>query len=92
MTREEFVGELIEQAKPNWDRFWSLLPDEERLRLSGIESVLAAIGRELRQRFWQLAAESLEALAAELEGMCQCGHRRERRKDTVHVDVLGERV
>lgn len=92
MTREEFVGELIEQAKSSWTAYWAALPDEERLRLSGIEGELAAIGRELQQRLWRLVGASMESLAERLAGECGCGQRRERRKDSVTVDVLGERV
>jgi hypothetical protein len=92
MTRAAFVDELTEQAKQHWDGYWTRLPDEERLRLSGIESELAAICRELHERLWRLASASMEAMAEELAGRCNCGHRRERRKDSVHVDVLGRRV
>ena len=92
MTRDEFVGELIGQAKRSWEAYWAALPDEQRLRLSGMEEELAQLTRELQQRLWTLLGASLDALAAEREGRCGCGQRRERRKDSVAIDVLGHRV
>jgi len=41
--RDEFVGELINQTKQNWKANWAALPDEQRLRLSGM---IDPIGRE----------------------------------------------
>ena len=92
MTRAEFVNDLIEQAKKSWSQYWATLPDEQRLRLSGMEEELAERTRDLQQRLWLLLGASLDALAEELEGRCGCGHRRERRSDTVSVDALGHSV
>lgn len=92
MTRDEFVGELIGQAKQLWGAYWGALPDQERLRLSGIEAEVSAIGRAVQEGLWTLVGASLDATAVELAGQCGCGGRRERRKDSIVVDVLGERV
>jgi hypothetical protein len=92
MTRDDFVSEMIEQAKPQWDRYWSSLPDAQRLRLAGMEAELLSIERELRRRLWSLVGASLESLAQEQVGSCRCGRRRERRAASVTLDVLGEHV
>lgn len=92
MTRDEFVSEMIEQAKSLWDRYWTTLPDEQRLRLAGMEAELLGIERELRRRLWGLVGASLEALAQEQVQSCRCGRRRERRAGSVTVDVLGEQL
>lgn len=92
MTRDELVDQLIGCAKNVWTGYWSSLPDEQRLRLAGIEEELRAITSELEAGLWALAAAALDALAIELEGQCSCGRRRERRKDAVVLDVLGHRV
>jgi hypothetical protein len=92
MTRDEFVGELIGQAKKNWTQYWASLPDEQRLRLSGMEEELGAISRQVLVGLWQLLGESLDALAIEVAGHCAAGCRRERRKDSISMDVLGHRV
>ncbi len=92
MTRDEFVGELIVDAKGLWGSYWTALPDERRLRLSGMEEELDAMSRQLLDGLWRLLGESLDALAVEVAGHCQAGCRRERRKDSISVDVLGQRV
>lgn len=38
---------------------------------------------------WRLLGESLDALAVDVAGVCERGCRRERRRDTVSVNVLG---
>ena len=92
MTRDEFVGELIGQTKSLWCSYWAVLPDEQRLRLSGMEAEFAEISRHVLEGLWRLLGESLDALAVEVAGLCKTGCRRERRKDSVAVDVLGHRV
>jgi hypothetical protein len=92
MTRNEFVNELIGQAKKHWDAYWSALPDEQRLRLSGMEEELNQITRGLQKGLWGLLGESLDALALQLEGKCSCHYRRERRRDSIIIHVLGEEV
>lgn len=92
MTRDEFVNELIGQAKQIWTAYWAALPDEQRLRLSGMEEELGAISRQLRRGLWALLGQSLDALAVEVAGHCESGCRRERRKDSISVDVLGDQV
>jgi hypothetical protein len=92
MTREEFVGELLECAKRYWDAFWSQQPDENRLRLSSMESELGAITQQLQKGLWELLAQRLDELGRDLEGRCGCGYRRECRQDSIDVDVVGHRV
>jgi hypothetical protein len=92
MTRDEFVNELIVQAKQIWAAYWAALPDEQRLRLSGMEEELGAISRQLLHGMWALLGQSLDALAVEVAGHCENGCRRERRKDSIPVDVRGHRV
>ena len=92
MTRDEFVGELIGQAKRNWGAYWASLPDEQRLRLSGMEEELGAMSRQVVEGLWRLLGQSLDALAVEVAGRCQAGCRRERRADSVAVEVLGHRI
>lgn len=92
MTRDEFVGELLARAKGLWTSMWSALPDEQRLRLAAIESEIGTICRELQAGLWELVAEQLDELGAQLEARCDgCRYRRERRRDQVEVDVLGHR-
>lgn len=92
MTRDEFVNDLITQAKQSWCRYWASLPDEQRLRLSGMEEELAQVARDFITGLWRLLSESLAAQGDEAEGRCGCGYRRERHVDTVGVDVLGQHV
>jgi hypothetical protein len=92
MTRDEFVDDLIGQAKQQWNVYWAALPDEQRLRLSGMEEEIEQITRGLQKRLWRLLGESLDALAQKLEGRCECHYRRERRCDSITIDVLGEQV
>ena len=92
MTRDEFVDDLIAQAKSSWTQYWATLPDEQRLRLSGMEEELEQVGRQLVAGLWRLLGETLDAQAVDLEGRCACGYRRERRLETVGVDVLGHRI
>jgi len=92
MTRDEFIGELIHQAKQNWAAYWTTLPDEQRLRLSGMETELSAMSRQILEGLWRLLGESLDALAVEVAGQCKAGCRRERRQDSVTVDVLGHPI
>jgi hypothetical protein len=92
MTRDEFVGELIACAKRLWTSMWSSLPDERRLRLAAIEEELGVIGRQVQAGLWELVAEHLDELGAQLEARCDgCRYRRERRREQVEVDVLGHR-
>jgi hypothetical protein len=68
------------------------LPDERRLRLASLESELGMIGRQLQAGLWELVAERLDELGAQIEGRCDgCRYRRERRRGEVEVDVLGQR-
>jgi hypothetical protein len=92
MTRDEFVDDLIGQAKKSWEQYWAFLADEDRLRLSGMEAELGRVLQELQRGLWGLLGQSLDALAIEVAGHCEAGCRRERRKDSVSVDVLGQRV
>ena len=89
MTRDEVVDQLIGCAKELWARYWRELPDEQRLRLAGLEEELRGIMRGVESGLWALAAEHLDRLALELEGQCACGRRRERRKGSVGLDLLG---
>ena len=91
MTRDEFVDELIGQAKQCWEQYWRALPDEQRLRLGGMEEELRGVVRGLEGGLWSLLAEHLDGLAIELAGECDCGRRCERRKDSVEIDLLGHR-
>jgi len=91
MTRDEFVGELIGQAKHNWTAYWRSLPDEHRLRLAAMENEITAITRQLQQSLWALLAEHLDRYAIEAHGRCDCGHRRERRKGSFEIEILGLR-
>jgi hypothetical protein len=91
MTRDEFVDELIGQAKQSWDSYWRLLPDEQRLRLAGMEEELRSIVRGVEEGLWALLAERLDELAVALEGQCGCGRCRERRMDSIEIDILGHR-
>jgi hypothetical protein len=92
MTRDEFVDDLITQAKSSWSQYWATLPDEQRLRVSGMEEELEQVGRELVAGLWRLLGETLDAQAVDLEGRCACGYRRERRQETVGVEVLGHHI
>ncbi len=92
MTRDEFVDEMIGCAKQIWTRYWGTLPDDQRLRLSGMEEELRGISRGIEGGLWALVAERSDRLAIEVEGECGCGRRRERRKDSVGLDLLGHRV
>lgn len=92
MTRDEFVNQLIDQAKAIFPSYWKTLPDDQRLRLSGMEEELGEVSRQLLRGVWALVGESLDALGVEVAGHCEAGCRRERRKDSVAVDVLGLRV
>lgn len=92
MTQDEFVDEMIGCAKEIWTRYWKALPDEQRLRLAGMEEELRGITRGVEKGLWALVAERLDELAIELEGQCHCGRRRERRKDSVKLDILGHQV
>jgi hypothetical protein len=92
MTRDEFVGELLARAKGLFASMWSALPDEQRLRLGAIESEIGTMCRQLQAGLWELVAEQLDELGAQLEARCNgCRYRRERRRDQVEVDVLGHR-
>jgi hypothetical protein len=92
MTREELVGEFLSHAKQIWAPYWATLADEQRLRLSGMEAELTQIISLLREGLWALVNESLESYADEAEGRCGCGRRRERRRGSMSVDVLGSRT
>lgn len=89
MTRDEFVGELIAQAKHNWTSYWRALPDEERLRLAAMEDEITCITRALLRGLWSLLAEHLDRFAIEADGQCGCGRRRERRPNSFDIDILG---
>jgi len=92
MTRDELVDKMIAFAKTIWSQFWQALPDEQRLRLGGMEEEIRAVSRSLEEGIWAIFAESLDKLAIELSGQCECGQRRERRSDSVEVALLGYRV
>lgn len=92
MTRDELVDELIGCAKEIWTKYWGALPDEQRLRLAGMEEELRGITRGVEEGLWALVGEELDKLAIELEGQCPCGRRRERRKGSVELDLLGHRI
>jgi len=92
MTRDEFVDELIGCAKEIWRKYWRALPDEQRLRLAGMEEELRGITRGVESGLWALVAERLDALAGELEGQCSCGRRREPRKGSMELELLAHRV
>ena len=91
MTRDELIGELLDQASQVWERYWRCLADNQRLRLAGMEEELRAITRGVEEGLWALLAERLDELAVALEKQCSCGRQRERRNDTVAIDVLGHR-
>jgi hypothetical protein len=92
MTRDELVDDLIGCAKGLWTKYWGALPDEQRLRLAGMEEELRGITRGLEKGLWVLLAEHLDALAVELEGQCRCGRQREKRRGSLELDVLGRRT
>ena len=92
MTQDQFVNEILGEAKFQWAEYFSSLPDDKRLRLAGMEEEVQSISRKLGQGLWKLLADSLNTLAVELFGQCDCGLRRERHKGSVHLDVLGYRV
>lgn len=92
MTRDEFVGDLLTQANQGWSEYFAALPDQQRLRLSGMEEELLELTRQLQRGLWALLGVSLEKLATELEGRCGCGRRRARHHDRVSVDVLGQHL
>jgi len=50
MTRDELVDKMIAFAKTIWSQFWQALPDEQRLRLGGMEEEIRAV--------WSLSAEN----------------------------------
>ena len=89
MTRDEFVRGLLDHAKTSFKAYWAELPDEQRLRLAGMEEELGAAVREVRSGLWKLVATYLDALAVELEGQCECGRRRERRRGSVRLSLRG---
>jgi hypothetical protein len=92
MSPKELVAELEISAKQMWALMWKRLPDEERLRLSGLEAVLREMVRQLTEGLWHLAMEALDAEAEQEAGRCPCGRRRERRKLSIELDVLGLKV
>lgn len=92
MTRDEFVLGLLDAAQASFTDYWLELPDEDRLRLAGMEDEIRGITRRFEEGLWAVVAERLDILGIELEGTCSCGRCRERRKDSVEVDVLGHRV
>ena len=57
MTRDAFVDELIGCAKQIWTRYWESLPDEQRLRVAGMEEELGAITRGIQEGLWALVAQ-----------------------------------
>ena len=92
MTRDEFVNELLQEAKPRWAQIWRELPDSQRLRLACMDDEVRGIVGEFQRGLWEMVGDSLNAWAVEQEGQCGCGRRRERRKDCVKLDVLGQRI
>jgi len=92
MTPSEFVAQLLVLAKQIWGPLWQQLPDEQRLRLAGLEAVMREVVRELVQGLWSVAMAALDAEAEQEAGRCACGRRRERRKLSIELDVLGLKV
>ena len=92
MTRDELTDQLLSSAKEIWAKYWHDLPDEQRLRLAGMEKELRAITRGVERGLWALLAEQLDKLAREVEGRCGCGRRREPRKKSIELDLLGHQV
>jgi hypothetical protein len=89
MTRDEFVEELFAHAKHHWPSYWNSLPDDKRLRLAAMEEEITEITRGYQQGLWTLFAEHLDHFAIKEHGKCTCGRRREKRKKSFDIDVLG---
>jgi hypothetical protein len=92
MTQDEFVNDVLAQAKHHWAAYWGCLADDQRLRLAGMEAELRSITQKISHGLWTWVATALNGFAIEQEGQCKCGRRRERRNDTVSVTVLGEDI
>ena len=92
MTQDAFVSDLLDYAKQKWAGYWQTLPDEQRLRLGGMEEELRGITRAIEQGLWQILADELDRMGVALERECPCGRRRERRNDSVGLDILGHRI
>ena len=67
MTRDELVDDVIEQAKKSSTAYWAALPDEERLRLSGMEGELERVGDSLSRGCGACPARAPQALCLDLE-------------------------
>jgi len=92
MTRQELADHLLDCAKNVWQGYWEALADEQRLRLAGMEQELREITRAVSEGLWALLAERLDMLAVEVAGRCECGRCRQRRQETVELELLGHRV
>lgn len=92
MTQDEFVAQVLAEAKQSWEPLWKRLADEVRLRLAGLEALLRELTQQLVQGLWSLAMEALDAEAEQEAGRCSCGRRRERRKLSIELDVLGQKL
>jgi hypothetical protein len=75
-----------------WQPLWKSLPDEERLRLAGLEAVVREMVGQFVQGLWSLAMEAIDAEAEREAARCSCGLRRERRKVSIEVDLLSLKV
>jgi hypothetical protein len=92
MTPQEFVAQVLVEAKQIWEPLWKRLPDQKRLRLAGLEAAVREMVQQLVQGLWSMAMESLDAEAEQEAGRCSCGRRREQRKLSIELDVLGLKV
>ena len=88
MTRKELIDQMICSIKEIWVTYWRSLPDEQRLRLAGMEEEVQAVRHGLEKGLWVLLAEQLDSLAKKLEGRCDCGRRREQNKGSVELELL----
>ncbi len=92
MTQSDFVRCLLDAANASIAGYWLELPDEQRLRLGGMEEELGAVFEKVEAGLWQLVAEHVDTLAVQLHGQCGCGRLFEKRKDSVKLCVLGHNV
>ena len=86
------VHEILELAKSRWESHWDRLPDEQRLRLAGIEREIRTMATALLEGLWALMSEYLDNLAEGQCRDCSCGNRCERQNHTVRQKVLGVEV
>ena len=90
MTRDEFVNEMIGCAKEIWTRYWGALPDEQRLRLAGMEEELRGITRGVESGLWALVAARLDQLAIERVFILQSEYRDRVLAQGVGPELLAE--